>query len=339
METAINFIGMFEQSIGLNNPWKVEKAEFSEDNKAVHIYVNARKTAEYPYPECGKMCERYDNGEEGRTWRHGDVVFFPSFVYCRRPRVKCNKHGIRVVEAPWARKFSRYTLLFESYAMLLLQNMTIEAARKLLRISHTSLTDIMVYRVDKAVNEDDLSNVRNLCIDETSFKRGHSYVTVVSDADERRVIGVEEGKGVDSIEAFSKKLEEKGGECADMQAAGCDMSKAYQSAKELCFPNAMAVTDKFHVKQLMLKSMDEVRRSEQGKWSRNRKAGRKLPMIPKGRMTDEQKAVTEGLIKKFPKTGRAFGMVQVLDDVHGCTQKTEAEESLKKLMGWMNRSR
>jgi transposase len=89
----------------------------------------------------------------------------------------------------------------------------------------------------------------------------------------------------------------------------------------------------------MLKSMDEVRRSEQGKWSRNRKAGRKLPMIPKGRMTDEQKAVTEGLIKKFPKTGRAFGMVQVLDDVHGCTQKTEAEESLKKLMGWMNRSR
>lgn len=154
--------------------------------------------------------------------------------------------------------------MFESYAMLLLQNMTIEAARKLLRISHTSLTNIMVYWVDKAVNEDDLSTVRNLCIDETSFKRGHSYVTVVSDADERRVIGVEEGRGVDSVEAFSKKLEEKGGECTDIQAVSCDMSKAYQSAKELCFSNAMAVTDKFNVKQLMLKSMDEVRRSEQG---------------------------------------------------------------------------
>lgn len=339
MESVMNFISMFEQSIGLKDPWKVEKAEFSEDNKAVHIYVTARKTAEYPCPECGAMCKRYDDEEEERTWRHGDVVFFPSYVHCKRPRIKCHKHGIRVAEAPWARKFSRYTLLFESYAMLLLQNMTIEAARKLLRISHTSLSNIMVYWVEKAVNEDDLSDVRRLCIDETSFRRGRKYVTVISDADARRVIGVEEDRSSESVESFSLKLEEKGGDCNAIQTVCCDMSRAYMKAKDICFPNALAVTDKFHVKKLMLDAMDEVRRKEQGRWNRNRKAGRKLLMIPEGRMNDQQKVATKDLLRKYPKTGRAFQMVQSLDDIYDCTRSKKAARKLKRLMSWMNRSR
>ena len=30
----------------------------------------------------------------------------PCYVHCRRPRIKCKDHKIRVVEAPWARKGS-----------------------------------------------------------------------------------------------------------------------------------------------------------------------------------------------------------------------------------------
>lgn len=79
METVINFISMFEQSIGLKDPWKVEKAEFSEDNKAVNIYVNARKTAEYPCPECGKMCERYKDMMTKKRKEHGVMEIWFSF--------------------------------------------------------------------------------------------------------------------------------------------------------------------------------------------------------------------------------------------------------------------
>ena len=55
------FEEMFAQSIGLTDPWKIEKAEFDEEKREVHVYVTARKTAKYPCPECGKMCERYDD--------------------------------------------------------------------------------------------------------------------------------------------------------------------------------------------------------------------------------------------------------------------------------------
>ncbi len=47
-----------------------------------------------------------------------------------------------------------------------------------------------------------MSSVRAICIDETSFKRGQSYVTVVSDAVARRVIYADEGRSVDNVEAF-----------------------------------------------------------------------------------------------------------------------------------------
>lgn len=142
-----------------------------------------------------------------------------------------------------------------------------------------------------------------------------------------------------SVERFSYKLEEKGGKCEEIRTVSCDMSKAYMSARELCFPNAETVIDHFHVKQLILKGMDEVRREEQGKTKRSRKSGRKLLMIPEGRMTEKQQAATEILCKQYPKTGRAFRMVQCLDDVYRCQTRVEAEEKFDKLLGWLRRSR
>ncbi|MEI6578866.1 MAG: ISL3 family transposase [Eubacteriales bacterium] len=335
-----NYEDMFAQSIGLQDPWKIEKAEFDEKSREVHIYVGARKTAEYPCPECGKMCARYDDEETERVWRHGDVVFFPCYVHCRRPRIKCKEHGTRVATAPWARKNSRYTLLFESYAMLLMKSMPIENSRKLMRTSHTAMTSILRYWVQKAVNEDDLSDVSVICVDETSFKRGQSYVTIISDGKARRVIDVERGRDSETIETFSYKLEQKGGDCNKIKQFVSDMSKAYISGKAFCFPKATLIIDKFHVKQLMLKAMDAVRRAEQGKeQSRSRSAGKKLLMIPETRQTEQQREKVLALSKQYPKTGRAFRMVQGLDEMYRCDNINDAEMVFKKLFSWLRRSR
>jgi len=34
------------------------------------------------------------------------------------PRVRCQEHGVKQIEVPWARKGSKFTLLFEQAAML-----------------------------------------------------------------------------------------------------------------------------------------------------------------------------------------------------------------------------
>ena len=340
MNGFVNYEEMFAQSIGLKDPWYIDRAEFDEKTREVHIYVKAKKTAKYACSECGKMCERYDNEDEERVWRHGDVVFFPCYVHCRRPRTKCQEHGVHVVEAPWARKGSRYTLLFESYAMLLMKSMPVEHARKLLRVSHTCMRRILNYWVKKAVESDDLSDVRAICVDETSFKRKQSYVTVISDANARRVIDVEEGRNVQAIENFSYKLEQKGGHCEEIHTFVSDMSATYLAGKEICFPNAQTIIDKFHVKHLMLEAMDEVRKDEQGKSvSNKRNAGKKLLMIPETRQTEQQKEAVMLLSKKYPKTGRAFRMVQSLDEMYKCNRPDDAKKVFKRLISWLKRSR
>jgi Transposase and inactivated derivatives len=334
-----NFIKMFEQSIGVEEPWYIDRAGFEEADQAVHIYVRARETAKYACPECGKLCTRYDNEDKERIWRHGDVVFYPCYVHCRRPRVKCKEHGIHVATAPWARPKSRFTLLFEAYAMLLLSDMPVLKVQKALRCGYGGLVGILRHWVEKAVVEDDLSQVRALCVDETSFKRGQSYVTVVIDGEKRRVIDVEEGRGKEAVEAFSYRLEKRGGDCNKVRTVASDMSGAYLSAREECFPQAISVIDKFHVKKVVLDAMEQVRRGEQKLIRGTRGKGRKLLMIPENKMDFSQQEAAQAICKAYPKTGRAYRMVQTLDAVYASYNIQQAESSMNALIRWMRRSR
>jgi transposase len=224
--------------------------------------------------------------------------------------------------------------------MLLAEKLPLEQARKFLRISHTALTHIVSYWVKKRIAQDELSEVFALCIDDTSFRRGQSYVTIVIDAAKRRVIDVEEGRSAQQVWEFSEKLEAKGGDCNKITQVASDMSAAYLSGIKDCFPNAKSVIDRFHVSQLMREAMDVVRREEQGaKTSRNRRSGKKLLMIPQGKMDEQQQEKVRELSKQYPKTGRAFRMVQALDQVYKCNDIFEAESVFDKLYSWLQRSR
>ena len=339
MEARIEgMTSLFSRSIGIEEPWYIRSIE--SRNNEVHIYVDIRDGVMLPCVECGEMGYRQGYEKTERIWRHGDCLFYPTYVHCRRPRVKCKEHGTKVVEAPWARKNSRFTLLFEGYAMLILTDMPILKASQALRCNEKSLTRMMRHWVHKAVDEDDLSKVVSLGIDETSFKRGQSYVTVIVDAAARRVIDVEEGRSNQAVIDFSYKLEAKGGASEKIAYVTSDMSKAYMSGVRECFPYAKLTIDKFHVKKLMLEAMDEVRRAEQKEHrSKVLLNSRKLLMIPQGRQSESQREKVAELSKQYPKTGRAFRMVQSLDTVYSSKDIFEARERFEALYIWLRKSR
>jgi len=339
MEARIDgMTSLFSRSIGIEEPWYIRSIESKNDE--VHIYVDIRDGVMLPCAECEKMGYRQGYEKTERIWRHGDCLFYPTYVHCRRPRVKCKEHGTKVVEAPWARKHSRFTLLFEGYAMLILADMPILKASRALRCNEKSLTRMMRHWVRKAVDEDDLSKVTSLGIDETSFKRGQSYVTVIVDAAARRVVDVEEGRSDQTVIDFSYKLEAKGGASEKIAYVTSDMSKAYMSGVQECFPYAMLTIDKFHVKKLMLEAMDKVRRAEQKEHrSKVLLNSKKLLMIPQGRQSDSQREKVAELSKQYPKTGRAFRMVQSLDTVYSSKDIFEARERFNALYRWLRKSR
>ena len=98
---------------------------------------------------------------------------------------------------------------------------------------------------------------------------------------------------------------------------------------------------RFHVKQVLLKALDEVRKDEQKESGRKKELFlcRKLFMVPEGRMTDKQRTMVTELSKQYKKTGRGFRIVRSLDDVYASTSMVEAQARLDKLCSWMRRRR
>ena len=88
-------------------------------------------------------------------------------------------------------------------------------------------------------------------------------------------------------------------------------------------------------------TLDTVRKDEQKESSRKKELFlcRKLFMVPQGRMIDKQRTTVAELSKQYKKTGRAFRIVQSLDDFYASTSMVEAQERLDKLCSWMRRCR
>ena len=336
-----NFDKMLAGSLRLEDPWYIIGAEFNEEEPAIHIHVGVDKTAALCCPVCGAPTKRYGYEPKERVWRHADCLFYPCYVHCRRPRVLCDKCGTVQVNAPFERKNSRFTLLFEGYAMLLLQDVPRAGASRLLRCDEKSLAAILTYWVHDAVNRMDLSDTCSIAMDETSFRRGHKYVTVAIDEVRRRVFDVEPGRDKTAVKNVGKKLERNGGNTKSVNSVTSDMSASYLSVVREVFPNAKQTIDKFHVKQVLLKALDTVRKDEQKESGRKKELFlcRKLFMVPQGRMTDKQRTMVAELSKQYKKTGRAFRIVQSLDDFYASTSMVEAQERLDKLCSWIRRCR
>ena len=336
-----NFDKMLAGSLRLEDPWYIIGAEFNEEEPAIHIHVGVDKTAALCCPVCGAPTKRYGYEPKERVWRHANCLFYPCYVHCKRPRILCDKCGTVQVNAPFERKNSRFTLLFEGYAMLLLQDVPRARASRLLRCDEKSLAAILTYWVHDAVNRMDLSDTCSIAMDETSFRRGHKYVTIAIDAVRHRVFDVEPGRDKTTVKNVGKKLERNGGNTKSVNSVTSDMSASYLSAVREVFPNAKQTIDKFHVKQVLLKALDTVRKDEQKEPGRKKELFlcRKLFMVPQGRMTDKQRTMVAELSKQYKKTGRAFRIVQSLDDFYASTSMVEAQERLDKLCSWMRRCR
>lgn len=328
-------------SLGLGEPWYMIGMEFKQEEPAIHVYIGIREDAEIACPRCGGQAKRYGYEPRERVWRHGDCMFYPTLVHCKRPRIVCDQCGVQQINAPFERKNSRFTLMFEGYAMLLMADMPRSKVSQVLRCNEKSLVNIISYWVKKAVDERSLAEVTGLAIDETSFKKGHRYVTVVIDSAKRRVIDVEENRTKETVGKVVEMLEKHDCKPENIVTVTSDMSRSYMPAIAEYFPNAVNIIDKFHVKQLLLNALEAVRKDEQ-KHSKGKQAlfrGRKLFMVPHGKMTDVQEKKLIELSKAYPKTGRAYRIVESLDSFYACTTLEEAAVALDGLYSWMRRSR
>jgi Helix-turn-helix domain of transposase family ISL3 len=114
--------------------------------------------------------------------------FSSLYVICRSsdlliPGRPHGEHGVLRMTAPWAREGSRFTLLFEQAALMLVREMPVLAAARIIEITDKRLWRIVERYVARAVERLDLSKLAAVGPDETAAKRGHTYVSVFIDLD------------------------------------------------------------------------------------------------------------------------------------------------------------
>lgn len=191
-----------------------------------------------------------------RRWRHLDVAGKTMWIEATLARVRCEAcQRVRTVEVPWARTGARFTRAFEQHVAWLAQRMDLSGVARLMRCGWDSIHRIVGRVVAEHLTPTRFEGLRHIGVDETSYRRGHKYLTVVIDHDRRRVVWVGEGKSADTLAKFYTELGHEG--CAQLVAVTMDGGKPYRRATTEHAPQAVICMDPFHVMQWANEALDQ----------------------------------------------------------------------------------
>ena len=106
-----------------------------------------------------------------------------------------------------------------------------------------------------------------VAIDEKGYKEGHNYVTILSDADNARVLEVTEDRTIESVRKCYKVLNYN--QLAHLKGISMDMWSAFASVSKEVAPQADIVHDRFHLSCYLNDAVDITRRAENKKLLKN----------------------------------------------------------------------
>jgi len=246
--------------LGIRSPWRVKRAKLEIGQKMVDIEVEHESGGSVRCPQCQKECRRHDHAPES-TWRHLDVMQFTTQIRASLPRCACEEHKVVTLVSPWAETGSRFTLMFEAFAVqVLLASGTLKQAAELLRLDWDSVQRIMDRAVARGLQRRSTDEVTRVGLDEKSFGRGHSYVSVMTDHQPARVLEVVPDRTTQAAVTLWESLPEA--QRTKVVAASMDMGAGFAAATRQAAPQAKIVHDRFHVSQHLNKAVDQVRRDE-----------------------------------------------------------------------------
>jgi transposase len=252
---------LFEAALGIACPWYINGVEFDVAKKTLSIAVDFIAGSRFAAP--GVDGEHPAHDTVTKRYRHLNFFQHECHLEVRVPRVRLPDGGIRQVEPDWAGRLAGFTLLFEALIMTMCREMTFAAVSRLVGLSWHQVVAICKRYVDLGLEQADFSEVKRLAADETSKARGHDYITLVADADLRRVLFVTEGRDADTIKAFAADFTAHGGDPKAVESISIDMSPAFIKGVTKYLPNARITFDKFHVIAHASTAVDKTRRIEQ----------------------------------------------------------------------------
>lgn len=320
---------LFALGLGLVAPWEVKEVYFedTEDGKELHIRIDFSRGSRF-VNDAGEEVTAYDTEE--RKWRHLNFFEHKCYLHCRVPRIRMSDGKVRMASVPWARPGSGFTLLFEAYAMKLIESeMPVTSVAKRTGVTQPRIWKVFRHWVSAAVGRIGMEGVTRIGIDETSSRRGHRYITNFVDLDTRRLIFCTPGKGEDTVGRFVRELESKGGDRKSIKVVSMDMSPSFISAHGKYFRGASIVFDKFHIVKMLNEAMDKIRKAD--KADKKLLKGHRFTLLCRSKNLPEKKRMElETLLLTYPQIGEAYKFKEGFFDVFSFKKPAAAVSYLKK---------
>lgn len=329
---------LFQQALGLTLPWEVTTVEFDADHQRLDIQLSFSRGSTFICPQCGVAgVKAYDTVE--KTWRHLNFFQHETYLTARVPRVQCSHCGTHLVDVPWARPGSGFTLLFEALVLKLAEGMPIRRVAKLVGEHDTRLWRILHHHVEAARAMDDYADVTQVGVDETSSRRGHKYVSLFVDLSVPRVLYATGDRDSTTVERFRDDLCDHGGKASQVTEFCSDMSPAFISGISDLFPDSAITFDKFHVLKLLNDAVDQVRR-EESKSRPELKGSRYLWLKNRANLKQAQVSALDQLLLRDLnlKTARAYQIRLNFQEFYR-QPADQAEAFLKRWYFWATHSR
>ena len=262
-----------------------------------HVNVRLRKGDGLRCPICGRKCACYDTAPRSRAWRTNNSLCAQVFLHAKLRRVFCPEHGVHTERVPWAAHKARHTRSFDIEAAWLARNMSRKAVSQFLRIDWETVMACAA-RVCREIEPDPRSRYEGLVrigIDETSYRKGHTYITVVVNHDTNSVVWVGDGVGKQVLSNFFEELTPA--QRQSIQAVSGDGAKwITDCVREYLGPGVKRCVDPFHVVQWATEAVDELRREawrKAVKQAESKKKKAQAGMLPGLSGSDLRKAKKE----------------------------------------------
>ena len=157
-------------------------------------------------------------------------------------------------------------------------------------------------------------------VDETSYRKGRTYITVVVDHKRKRVVWAHDGYGKEVLDLFFRQLTDE--QRASIKAVTGDGAKWIDASVKEHLPNAKRVPDSFHIVSWMTDTLDQVRKRL---WNQDRRGNDKTA-------TETMKGLKYAVLKNpGDLTERQSGALETLRDTDPRGQLYRSWQ-LKKLL-------
>ena len=181
-------------------------------------------------------------------------------IECATHRVTCPEHVVVTAAVPWAYPRSGFTRQFDMTVAWLAEYLPCSAVSRYMRIDWQTVGGC----VSRALRDLEpergrrLDGLVNIGIDETSYRKGYKFVTVVVNHDTNTVVWVGDGHGKSVLERFYRSLSAE--QLASIRTVTGDGARWITDCADEFTPGCERCVDPFHVVEWAMDALDEVRR-------------------------------------------------------------------------------